>query len=262
VCLVTGASAGLGLAIARALSARGAKVVLNARHEQPLEKAAESIRNAGGDALAWACDVTWQEGVDRMASEINDRCGPIDLLCNCAGRSARGTILDTTPDDFQQLLDVNFLAAVRTTRAFAETLAARQGHLVNIGSLASKVAPRFQGAYPASKFALAAYSQQLRLELGPQGLHVLLVCPGPIAREENAPRYTEPTTQVPAEAHQPGAGAKLPRIEPEWLAEKILAACQRRQSELVVPAKARLLFALAQLSPRWGDWLLGRFTSG
>jgi len=261
ICLITGASTGLGLAIAQALAERGARVALNARREQPLQEAVELIRRGGGEATAWVGDVTRQEDVDRLAQEIDARLGPLDLLCNCAGRSARSPILETAPDDFQQLLDVNLLAAVRTTRAFAETLIAQRGHLVNIGSLASKVAPRFMGAYPASKFALAAYCQQLRLELGPRGLHVLLACPGPIAREENAPRYTEQTADVPAEARRPGAGAKLRGIEPDWLAKKILTACEQRRSELVVPAKARLLFALAQLSPRWGDWLLGRSTS-
>ena len=93
-------------------------------------------------------------------------------------------MLDTTPEDFQALMDLNLLGVVRLTRAAAQHLLAAQGHVVNIGSLAGKSATRYMGAYPASKFALSAYSQQLRLELEPQGLHVLLVCPGPIARDE------------------------------------------------------------------------------
>ena len=68
----------------------------------------------------------------------------------------------------------------------------RRGHVVNLGSLAAKTAARWMGAYPATKFALAAYTQQLRLELGPEGLHVLLVCPGPVARKDDRPYDASP----------------------------------------------------------------------
>jgi len=262
VCVVTGASAGLGLAIARQLAAQGAKLVLAARHSQPLQQTAETLQATGAEVLAVTADVTLQQDVDTLAQQTLDRFGHVDLLCNCAGRSVRGAVLDTTPEDFQQLLDVNFLASVRTTRAFAPQLLKQQGHLVQVGSLASKVAPRFLGAYPASKFALAAYAQQLRLELGPQGLHVLLVCPGPIKRHDHTTRYDQQAGDLPAEAQQPGAGANLRGLEPQWLAERILRACERRQIELVLPRKVRVLLALASLSPRLGDWLLRRATSG
>src|SRR5690606_16375908 len=111
----------------------------------------------------------------------------------------------------------------------------------------------------ASKFAVAAYSQQLRLELSDQGLHVLLVCPGPIKRDE--PRVYAGQENIPAAARTAGAGVKVGRIDPQWLAKRILRGCERRELEIVVPAKARLLFAIAQLSANWGDWLLRRKTS-
>jgi uncharacterized protein len=169
-------------------------------------------------------------------------------------------VLKTPPDDFRTLWELNFLAALRGTQAFAEELTKNNGHIVLVGSLASKVAPRYLGAYPASKFPLAALAQQLRLELGPHGAHVLLVCPGPIARDNAAPRYLSSgatgSASVPASAQRPGGGAKVTAIDPKILSAKILDACERRQPELIVPAKARLLFALSQLSPKLGDWLL------
>jgi short-subunit dehydrogenase len=261
ICLVTGASAGLGLAISRALASHGATVVMNARTLGPLKAAAELLQAAGGKVVALPGDVTAQEDVERIAGEIRTRFGGLDLLCNCAGQSTRGAVLGTTPEDFQKLWEVNFLATVRMTRAFAPQLVERRGHLVNIGSLAGKVAARYYGAYPASKFAVSAYSQQLRLELGPQGLHVLLVCPGPITRNVNAPRYTT-ADNIPAAAQQPGGGAKLRSLDSDWLAERILTACEKRRPELVVPGKVRLLLALAALSPRLGDWLLTKATGG
>ena len=156
--------------------------------------------------------------------------------------------------------ELNFLGLVRCTQAAAPHLIASRGHVVNIGSLAAKTASRFLGAYPASKFPVAAYSQQLRYELNPQGVHVLLVCPGPIARPDAGRRYDDQAGSLPESARRPGAGVKLKGIPPQRLIAKILRYCERRRPELVLPAKARLLFALAQLSPRLGDWIIGRMT--
>jgi short-subunit dehydrogenase len=261
VCVVTGGSAGLGLAIARALARSGAKVVITARRKEPLEAAAAELSRAGGQVVALTGDVAWQEDVDRIAATVSEKFGRVNLLCNCVGRSTRGAVLETTPEDFQQLFDANFLSAVRMTRAFAPLLLKSRGHLVNIGSLASKVGTQFMGAYPASKFALAGYTQQLRLELSEQGVHVMLVCPGPIAREDAGTRYAAASPGVPAAAQAPGAGARLKAIDPDRLAADILRACERRKAELVVPRKAKLLFAISQLSASWGDWLLRRSTS-
>ena len=94
----------------------------------------------------------------------------------------RGTVLATAVDEFRELWEANFLSALQCSKAFAPTLAHSHGHIVLVGSLASKVAAAYLGAYPSSKFPLAALAQQLRIELGEAGPHVLLVCPGPIAR--------------------------------------------------------------------------------
>jgi short-subunit dehydrogenase len=179
---------------------------------------------------------------------------------NNAGRSSRGAVLDTGPEEYRDLLELNLIAAVRATRAAAAHLLAARGHVVNISSLGGKSAARYLGAYNASKFALGAWSQQLRLELGPQGLHVLLVCPGPLARAEVRTYGAEQMQSIPESARRPGGGVKTRLIEPQWLARRIVQACQRRELELVVPGKAKLLFALAQLSPRLGDYLVRKLT--
>jgi short-subunit dehydrogenase len=123
-----------------------------------------------------------------------------------------------------------------------------------------RVAATWCSSYPTSKFAVAAFAQQLRLECNERGIHVLLVCPGPIDRQ-GADRYHDQAADVPAKAYQPAGGAKVRRIEPQQLAERILKACERRRAELIVPRTARLLFAVAQLSPRLGDWLLRKWTA-
>ncbi|MBI2826133.1 MAG: SDR family NAD(P)-dependent oxidoreductase [Planctomycetia bacterium] len=263
IVVVTGGSSGLGRAIATAFAARKARVVIAARDRQKLDQTARDLAQKGFDVTGIEADVTRQESVDALVAGAIERFGRLDVLVNNAGRSARGAVLDTTPEDFEELLKLNLIGVVRCTRAAAPHLLARRGHLVNIGSLAGKSATRYMGAYPASKFALSAYTAQLRLELEPRGLHVLLVCPGPIARDE--PRR-EPlarsgdSSDLPDAANKPGAGVKLNLLRPEYLAERIVRACERRQPEIVVPGRARLLVALAALWPRLGDWVLRRVT--
>jgi short-subunit dehydrogenase len=116
------------------------------------------------------------------------------------------------------------------------------------------------GAYSATKHAVSAYSQQLRLELGPEGLHVLLVSPGPIARDAPKTYDAERLDSLPPNARKPGGGVKVNLIQPDWLAEQILAACQRRRPELVVPRTARWVFAVSQLWPGLGDWLVRKLS--
>jgi NAD(P)-dependent dehydrogenase (short-subunit alcohol dehydrogenase family) len=260
VVLVTGGSSGLGRAIAQAFGAAGARVVVAGLEADAVAQAAREMTESGLQALGLAADITRQEDVEAMFGQTLDQYGRLDVLVNSAGRSMRGGLLDVTPQQFRDLMELNLIALVRCTRAAAPHLLRQRGHVVNIGSLAAKSASRWVGAYPATKFAVAAYSQQLRLELGPKGLHVLLVCPGPVARKDPRLYPLEGMEDLPERARRPGAGARVRPIPPDWLAGRILEACRRRQPELVVPRKARLLFAVSQLWPRLGDWLVLRNT--
>jgi len=258
--VITGGSSGFGFAIARAFARKGAHVALIGLEQSGVEKATRELEQIT-QVLPLVADIRSDTDVDRCRKEVVSAWGRVDVLVNAAGRSMRGTIQDTTPEQFRDLLDLNVVALVRVTRAFLPDLLAAQGHVVNIGSLASKAAARYVGAYPASKHAVAAFSQQLRLELGTQGLHVLLVCPGPIARSGPRLYQLEGQERVPEAARGPGAGVKVKMIDPDKLAERIVKACERRLPELVVPGRARILFAIAQLFPRLGDWLILKFTT-
>lgn len=263
--LIVGGSAGLGWALADMLAEHGARVAIVARGQERLDAAAAALKTRGSNVLAITADATKADELHRVKDAVMSAWGGVDLLCHCAGRSMRGTVLSTSTNDFRDLLETNFLSAVECIQQFAEPLTASRGHFVLIGSLASKVAAGYLGGYPASKHPLAALAQQLRIECEPSGLHTLLVCPGPIAREvsrDTGARYAAQAPEVPAAAHQPGGGAKMRAIDPHWLAGKVLRACEQRRAELVVPPRARLLFVLTQLSAPLGDWLLKRMTSG
>lgn len=258
--VVTGGSAGLGLAIGRAFLDAGAHLSLLARDSDRLAVAARTLGDRTDRVATFSADVSAEDQVEQAIVEARQIFGPVKLLVNAAGISDRAAILETDAARFQRLMEINFLGPVRCVRAVSEDLLATRGHIVNIGSLASKIASGYLGAYPASKFALAAYTQQLRIELEPRGVHTLFVCPGPIQREDAGRRYDALADTLPESARRPAGGAQLKAIDPQWLARQIVLACQRRQPELVVPAKVRMLVALAQFFPAWTDRIIRRKT--
>ena len=255
--LLTGASAGLGLALGQALVRHGARVLAVARGEQRLQEAYQEAETVS----CFPADITNAAQMCEATDAAISTFGRLDAVMACAGRSDRGRIEGLTAERARDLLDLNFLGAVRTVQPALPHLLKSRGHVVLIGSLASKTAGPYLGAYPCSKFPLAAYAQQLRLELGSRGLHTLLVCPGPIARPDAGSRYDAMAADLPPEARKPGGGAKLKGLAPDRVVDAVLKACWKRRPELILPAKARWLLVLQQLSPTLGDWLVKKMTT-
>lgn len=261
VVLVTGGSSGLGRIIAEEFGRRGCRLVLVGLEADLLEKAANEMTINGMDIFPITADITQQKDVDRVFEQTIQYAGHLDVLVNNAGRTHRGKIAEVAPEEFQSLFELNVLGTIRCTQKAIPYLLERKGHVINIGSLAAKSASRWVGAYPVTKFAVAAFSQQLRLELGPQGLHVLLVCPGPLKRDNPRLYPLANADGIPQNALLPGGGVQVGKIDPLYLAKRIIRACEKRSPELVIPGKARLLFAIAQLFPRIGDWIVLRKTT-
>ena len=228
--VITGGSSGLGRALAAALVDRGARVAIIGRGQGALDQAAAEL-GARGEVLPVAADVTNAAEFERAAAAISGKWGGVDFFCHSAGRSMRGEVLATSPESFRELWELNFLAAVRGAQLFGESLCQNRGHLVLIGSLASKVAPRYLGAYPASKFPLAALAQQLRLEIGPRGAtgaswSVRVRSPARMQRRGMPP--IRPGCRPPPKSRAAGPGSSA--IDPIELAAKILDACERDQA--------------------------------
>ncbi len=238
--------------------AHQATVGIVARNRDKLIDAAKSL----DDCRHWPCDVTSDEAVTSLFKQVAADWQQIDVLINAVGKSDRKRVLSCAIDDFQALWETNFLATVRCIRAAMPIIEPKRGSIVNIASLAAKIATANMGAYPVSKFAVAAYTQQLQRELQKDNskIHVMLVCPGPIQRADAGHRYAA-AENVPQSALQPAGGARLRNLDPTRLAEMIVRGCERRQSELILPRRVRLLLAISALSPSLGDWIVARMTS-
>jgi NAD(P)-dependent dehydrogenase (short-subunit alcohol dehydrogenase family) len=180
--LVTGASRGLGAALARRLAQRSAHVVLVARHAEPLEAVVRSIREEGGRAHALTADIADKSLVYPLAGAAAELAGPIDVLIHNAselGPTPLRLLLDTDCEDFERVLAVNLVGAFRLTKAIAGSMALRgQGTIVHVSSDASVNAYSTWGAYSASKAALDHLGRVLAAELAPHGVRVFSVDPG------------------------------------------------------------------------------------
>jgi short-subunit dehydrogenase len=260
VVLITGASSGLGFELVRSFSSAGAKVVLVARNLERLNAVAKELKLVDERFAAISCDITNDADVANMIAQVQARFGQLDVLVNCAGISARGRLSETTIADFQTMWELNILAVVRGTQAALPLLEKTKGTIVNIGSLSSRIGSRYLGAYCTTKHALAGLSQQMRLEFADQGVHVLLICPGPVRRTDAGFRYQDQTANLPSTAGLPGGGVKLKGIAADWLADRIVKACARRERVIIVPGYMRYVFAMNQLSARLGDWFVRKFT--
>lgn len=264
--IVAGGTSGFGLVLARHLAARGARVLVVGRSGGSVRKALEELPDTPGRCLGIAADLARPGEGGRVVGEALDRFGGLDDLFFCVGRSGRARILATSVKELSAFLEANLVSAVEITAAAADDVAKAGGHMVYVGSLAGKLVTPWMGPYAVAKSALAAYVDGVRLEMAPRGVHVLLVSPGPIRRfdDDAAGTFDRYAAEVaagglPPEANRPGGGG-LSRLDPDRLAERILVACRRRQSELVVPKMAAILAGVVAWFPDLGRRLLARFS--
>ena len=234
VAVVTGASSGIGAALARKLSGGGYTCVLLARREGLLRELAAEI---GGEAEV--CDVADREAVERVAAAVLERHPRIALLVNNAGIPGRATFLDGDPDRIEQVLRVNYLGSVWCVRAFLPGLeAARPSDVVNVVSVAGTVAAPSGGPYAASKHAQLAFSRSVQPLLRTRGVRVHAVLPGPVETEgfpqrgKMGNRFLEPTI-----------------VEPEDVAERIVSIIARDRAESFIPRWYRALELTQALAP-------------
>jgi short-subunit dehydrogenase len=176
VAIVTGASAGIGEATARALAGAGVRIAVCARRGDRLERLAAAL--AGRDIAVYALDVTDAGAVRAMVDEVGARWGRIDVLVNNAGRGLAATVEDTKPEEFRALLELNLIAVATATQAVLPWMRKQgRGHIINVSSIVGRRGVPYRGAYSATKAALGGWSESLRVELAGTGIAVSLVYP-------------------------------------------------------------------------------------
>jgi short-subunit dehydrogenase len=202
--LVTGASSGIGAALAVTLAREGATVGLCARREDRLGEVLAKCREHAPESRMWVFDVGDLEAIPLFAAEVEAELGPVDLLVNNAGIPKRRRIRDLSADDVEQVMRVNFLAPVALVRALLPRMLERdRGRIVNLSSMGAHSLAARVGAYAASKAALELYTEALHFDLLSTGVDAQLFVPGTtrtefsLPREGNDPPFGPPSGMEP-----------------------------------------------------------------
>jgi len=269
VAIITGASAGIGEATARRLARAGAIVVIVARRKERLDALKDEIERAGGRALAIAADVTDATDRQRLVNETLTAFGRIDALINNAGYGQRGPIELVPVEAIRQNFETNLFSLIALTQLVIPVLRRQaRGRIVNISSLAGRIARPLSSVYDATKHALEAISDGLRGELAPFGIKVMIIEPGFIATEfsgvanERAREVIEqdgpykPFFEGSAEGYQ-----RMRKMagRPDDIAELVVKALtlERPRPRYAAPRHARLALVLKRWLPaRLFDWLI------
>ena len=193
VAVITGASKGLGKAMALSLAAEGAKIVLIARNAGPLEEAAAEVRALGVEAVAITADVADEAQVERLRAAVVTRFGPVHIVINNAGMNLRKPLADFTLTEWRLVLDTNLTSAFLMSRAFIPHLVSGGGgRIINLTSMMSHISLPGRVPYSSSKAGLLGFTKALALEMAPRRITVNGISPGPCATEINLPILNNP----------------------------------------------------------------------
>ncbi len=224
--LITGASSGLGAALAEELARRGAVVGLCARRADRLSEVLGRVREHSPHSRAWTVDLADLDAIDDLASTAAAELGGIDVLVNNAGMPKRRWAWQHRPDEVADVFRLNVESPIRLTTALLPALARRRGHVVVIGSVAARLTPPNEAVYAASKAAITAYAEGLRVDLGvagvPVGVHV--VQPGVLRTE----LFELPDNDVPLNDIEP--------LPPTAIVDAVVEVLASGATETFVPA--------------------------
>jgi short-subunit dehydrogenase len=225
VAIVTGASSGIGKAIALDLAKRGTTVVAVARRKDLLEEVAEECRQTAPRSEAAVADVADRAGIEHLCKESLARHGKVDLLVNNAGIPLRKHAARLTVEDVEQVMQINFFGAVYPTLALLPSMLERRtGHIVNVSSVAGRIGAPREAAYSASKYAMTGWSEVLSGDLQGSGVKVHLIIPGAI------------DTEIWQKVQEPAAySGKF--IPPQEIADAVREVIEHDRFERWVPRK-------------------------
>ncbi len=254
---ITGASSGIGAAMAFAFASEGARVALAARREDKLEAIGKAIRESGGEALTLACDVTDRSTIDAAVATTVETFGAIDVVVANAGFGVSGAFQSLETVDFRRQFETNVFGAIDTAYAALPHLVASNGRLVFISSVSGHIGTPTSAAYSASKFALCGLAESIYYELADDGVSVTCVSPGFVVSEfrgvdNEGIHHTGENDPAPAWLVMPT----------EKAARQIVRAVHRRKPELVITGHGRLAVLMHRLLPRTFRGVLRLATKG
>lgn len=235
VALVTGASRGIGRAVAEMAADRGARVGLVARNESELRLVLDKIDGQGAVAIA---DVASRAQTERAVAEVEAALGPIDIVVANAGVGLYGAFVDTNPDDFERPLAVNVLGTMYVLRATVPKMAERRrGHVVVIGSIAGRIGAPFEAVYSATKFAQEGLVEALAIELSAFDIGVSIVNPGVVDTDFFDARGHVYDRTFPKQVHS------------DKIARAVVRSVERGRLEAFVPGWLRAANVVRHLAP-------------
>ena len=249
--IVTGASSGIGKETARKLARAGSNVVLASRSGEALEELARELEPLPGRCVAVPTDVTDREAVGRMVDRTLKDFGSIDVLVNNAGLGLRAPVAEGSLENIRYVFEVNLFGAIHCIQAVAPHMKERrQGTIVNVSSVVGRLATPYSGAYSATKAALNALTDSMRLELDQYGIRVIAVYPGYTVTgfHENVLREMEP----------PRPSRLLRSVGPEAVAKAIINAVLGNKRETYVSTTDAASVMIKNASPRLVDWAMRR----
>jgi short-subunit dehydrogenase len=251
VAVVTGASSGIGLAVAEHLGREGVAVVLGARRAERLEGAVARIRRAGGRAEALAMDVTREEDAIRLVGRAQEAFGRLDIMICNAGFGYYGTVEETPADVMRRMMDVNFMGTFHAARA-ALPLFRQQGHghLLLVSSIAGRRGIPCMSGYSATKAAQTGFAESLRSEFSGSNIYVSVVFPVSTTTEFRDAMERDFGHQVS------GLG---PTQSVDDVARAMVSCLQRPRPEVYPHAKSRVLAVLSVIAPKFTDGLVRKY---
>ena len=248
VVIITGASSGIGKALALEYATRGAHVVMAARNEERLHQAAEEVSASGVKVFAVVTDVSVEADCKNLINKSIEEFSGIDVLINNAGISMRALFADTDLDVIRQLMGINFWGTVYCTKYALPHLLETKGSVVGVSSIAGYKGLPGRTGYSASKFAMHGFLETLRIENMKKGLHVLIACPGFTASNI---RNTALNEKGMVQGESPRDEGKM--MSAEEVARHIANAIAKRKDRLTLTFQGRLTVILNKFFPKFMD---------
>lgn len=241
--LLTGASGGIGQALARELAGRGVRLGLVGQRREPLETLRDALQVQGREAIAIPADLTSAEGRETVVRVMQKAFGGIDMLINSAGIQEFIEVADQDPQMMERILKINAIAPMQLTRAVLPDMLERgSGRIVNVGSTFGSIGFACFASYSASKFALRGFSEALRREIAGSGVDVTYVAPRAVKTALNS-----------AAVHHMADAVKMNMDPPLWVARQIVRAIEKDKKEVYLGFPESLFVRINNLLPRLVD---------